>query len=347
VPGLPFQLYSFRIVDFDDDGEVRNAFEAGDEVHYAFIINQPVEVQREAALWFLYEAVFRQAALRSPDADGNQADVLAARASEQARSEFSFRIRSGWREAAKSLASRASHEGLHLRVRYQPDPFPDRAAIVRRMRALRDTYNSIGLAAEFVDKMVSLIGGRDPRVVVGPGNADVRELLERQMLDLGLRHIIAQTTRDALVLGNGYVVFPEDVEDGPFNLRPESVQITDGGQFAVLGADGAEQERFGERVLHLRGVEQLNCPYGFSVLEVILPEWDSRRTLQRVLAQTETLMAQIAPTQEQIDYLNGVRGLVERHEEASNERLNKLLWYPRDWVPDAVEGLYLPGQTRL
>lgn len=347
VPGFPFQLYSFRLVDFDDEGEVRDAVEAGDEVKYAFIVNHPVEVQREAALWFLYESVFRQVALRAPDADVNQADLTAARASEEARAEFAFRIASGWGEAARSLASRAAHAGLALRVRYQRDPFPDRESIVRRMPALRETYNTIEVAREFVDKIVSAIGGRDPRIIVGPGGSDVRTFIERHLLDIGLRHIIAQTTRDAHVLGNGYLVLPEDPDEGPFNLRPETVDVGDGGRFVVLAEDGREMEDYDTKVLHLKGVEQFDSPYGFSILEAILPEWSTRRTMSRVLAATEALVARAPRTQERAAYLDDVRALVGRHNEASDKRLDRLLWYPRDWVPEAVEGLYLPGQERM
>jgi hypothetical protein len=347
IPGTPFQLYSYHLVGFDDQGRVRDAVDAGEEVQYAFVINQPIEVQREAALWFLYELVFRQLALRAPEAVANQADLIAAQASDHARAEFRFRILSGWREAARSLAARATHDGLGLHVRYQRDPFPDRSSIVRRMPALRATYNSIELAHQFIDKMVSLVGGRDPRVVVGPGSNDVRTLLERRLLDMGLRHMVAQTTRDALVLGNGYLVMPASANEGPFNLRPEAVKVTDDGDFVVLGNDGRESERLGAHVLHIKGVEQFDSPYGFSVLEVVVSEWSTRQTMDDVLSRTEALLARSKPTPEQAAYLKEVEALVSRHRDASDERLGRLLWYPRDWVPDAVDGLYLPGQEQM
>ena len=91
---------------------------------------------------------------------------------------------------------------------------------------------------------------------------------------------MTQTLRDAEVLGNGYLVLPTSPDEGPYNLRPEHVEILLGERFTVLREGRAEPVE--APVMHHRGVEQFDSPYGYSVLEPVLPEWVSRLTLQKV-----------------------------------------------------------------
>ncbi len=293
VPGLPETLYSFHIISFDSNGEpLDDEISAAQEIFCAFIINQPIDVQREAALLFLYSLVFRQTALRASGADLTKPDLIAADAEERARKDFSDRIRGGWYEAARSLAARAHHDGIALTVRYQLDPFPAREDVVRRMPALRNTYNSLNQAREFIDKVVSMIGGRDPRVSAPGESEETRAFVQRKLVELGFRHYMTQTLRDAEVLGNGYLVMPTDGDVTPYALRPEDVEVLPDGQFAVRGNGGGVLVR-GE-VTHVKGVEQFTSPYGFSVLEVVLPEWIARRRLDRVLEQIKLVGKQTA-----------------------------------------------------
>jgi hypothetical protein len=344
VPGLPEKLYSFHIISFDANGEpLDDEIAASQEIFCAFVINQPIEVQREAAVLFLYSLVFRQTALRASDADLSKPDLIAAEAEERARREFSDRIRGGWRDAARSLTARAHHDGITLIVRYQIDPFPAREDIVRRMPALRNTYNSLAEAREFIDKVVSMIGGRDPRVSAPGESEEVRAFVQRKLVELGVRHYMTQTLRDAEVLGNGYLVTPTTGDAAPYALRPEQVEVRLDGQF-VVNNNGSKI--VDGNVLHVKGVEQFTSPYGFSVLEVVLPEWIARRRLDRVLQQVKLLGAKtVNPIA--LGYQEELEKLVERHRTDSDERLSKLLWYPRDWLPDAVSGLYFPGQERM
>lgn len=345
VPALPFQLYSFHVVSFDEHGGPVDEVAVGEEILYAFVVNHPVEVQREAALLFLYDLVFRQVALHRPGVDANQADIVATEATERARAEFRDRMRFGWRTAARALGDIARHEGIALEVRHRLDPFPEREALVRRMAALRETYNSIDIAREFIDKVVSLVGGRDPRVSAPGAPEEMRLLAERRLVEMGLRHYMTQTLRDAEVLGNGYLVMPTSPDVGPYNLRPEEVVVGADGSFTIQAEGRSEVVR--APVLHDRGVEQFTSPYGFSVLEAVLPEWVTRQSMQDIAARTRTLVDDLGGTAEHRDYLKNVEELVDRHRQASDERLAKLLWYPRNWVPEAARGLYFPGQERM
>lgn len=345
VPGLPFQLYSFHIVSFDSDGNPQNNYQPGDEILYALIANNTLEVQREAALLFLYDLVFRQSVLHAEEMILGRADYITAKASADAAVEFRDRMRSGWREAARSLAARAHHDSISLSVRYRRDPFPSRDALVRRMPALREAYNSLELVKEFVDKVVSLVGGHDPRISVPGGSEELRVWMQRRLVEMGLRQYMTQTLRDAEVLGNGYLVLPSSIDEGPYNLKPEAVTIRADGRFLVLRS-GQDELVEGE-VIHAKGVEQFDSPYGFSVLEAVLPLWIARRSLHEVSSRTQAVAARWPDGSAERQELASVEALVQRHQKDSDKRIGELLAYPRDWIPEAVDDLYFPGQERM
>jgi len=223
-------------------------------------------------------------------------------------------MRLGWRDAVRALDARARHAGIVLHVRHQLDPFPEREDLVRRMPALRETYNSIELAREFVDKVVSLIGGHDPRVSVPGGPDEIRTFAQRRLLEMGLRHFTAQTVRDAEVLGNGYLVLPSSADQGPYNMRPESVEVLGDDRFGLRRNGVIEEIR--APVIHGRGVEQFKSPYGFSVLEAVLPQWITRRNLEKIAEQAEAFIARRPARDKEIQYVEELRALVARHREA-------------------------------
>jgi hypothetical protein len=348
VPALPFVLFSFHLVELDDQGELVDEVPAGLEVRYAFVINHAVEVQREAALLFLYEFVFRQVALRQLAESDNavhSADAITARSDAEARLEFRDRLRQGWRSAVKALVARANHDNVAVHVRYQLDPFPERIDVVRRMPALRATYNSIDLAREYIDKTVSLVAGHDPRVRAPGAPEEVRSFVERRLIEMGMRHYTTQTLRDAEVCGNGYFVSPTSPTGSPYNLRPEEVETLNDGSFLLHHGDSSE--RLDAPVLHARGVEQFQSPYGYSVLEVLLPIWATLKRFQEIEDATQPLLERFPPGSSQHQYLQATLDLIGRERERTDERIGKLLWFPRDWIEAAASGLYFPGQERM
>jgi hypothetical protein len=348
VPALPFALYSFHLIEFDEHGELVDELATGGEFRYAFVINHAVEVQREAALLFLYETVFRHVALRQlADSDSavHSADAVAARSDVEARLEFRDRMRQGWHSAAQALVARANHDGLALGVRYQLDPFPERADVVRRTPALRSTYNTIDLAREFIDKTVSLVAGHDPRVRASDAPEHVRSFVERRLIEIGLRQYTTQTLRDAQVCGNGYLVLPTSPAGSPYNLRPEDVEVLDAEEFLLHRGDQAE--RVSAPVLHMRGVDQFQSPYGYSVLEVLLPIWATRKRFEEIENDTRPLLNRFPAGSPQHQYLEETLNLVSRERQRTEERVGQLLWFPRDWVEEAAYGLYFPGQERM
>ena len=349
MPTLPFVLYSFHILRVNEQGALSDEIAERDEITYALVANHAVEVQRESALLFLYDLVFRQEALkkmlsqqRAPD---EPIDALVADATQRARREFRDRIYAGWRAAAISVAERAVAAEIPLQVRYEVDVLPTRDDVVRRMPHLRAAYNDIELARQAIDKQVSMIGGSDPRISAPLLSQADEDELRRHVASLGMRQWISQITRDAEVCGNGYLVTLSGPEPAVYGLRPEDVHILGDDRFAVVRGEATEPVP--GHVLHMRGIEQFESPYGISLLEPILAEQRTRQVFQEASSTAQRILRQRPPASNEGSWATRTLELAQRGFADSDERLGRLLSYPRDWLPDAREGLYFPGQERM
>lgn len=348
IPRLPFELYSFLVQAIGEDGGVVDPMRDETEARCAVVVNHAIEVQREAVLLFLFDLVLRQRALRKMQADAGAdpgtADIVVAEAVAVARKEFQDRIRGGWRSAASAVAELARESGFDLHVRYEVDLLPTWEDIVRRMPLLRQAYNTLDRAREVVDKTVSMIGGRDPRISA-PGLPDlVIEKLQRQLQAIDLRHFMNQTLRDSEVCGNGYLVMPSP-QQGLFNLKPESVQVRGEQEFWIL-EDGLWQ-RLDAPVLHTRGIEQFSSPYGFSLLEVVLPELTNRHIFGEAEDFAREILRRLPRTSNEGQWAVHTIEMAERIRSEREKHLEKLLSFPRNWMPEASQGLYFEGQEDM
>ena len=190
-----------------------------------------------------------------------------------------------------------------------------------------------------------MVGGRDPRLsAVGLTQAD-EDKIQRLLSAMNLRLWVSQTIRDAQVCGNGYAVTRELPDPGLHSLRPEEVEIVNKGTF-LLVRNGTREPIEGH-VVHIPGIEQFDSPYGISILEPVLAELQTRKVFEDARRFAERIIEQHG-----VDSPYGLRvrntmPLTERALAASDERLLRLLRYPRDWVKDARDGLYFPGQERM
>lgn len=346
---LPFVLYGFHIPRVDDTGEFVDEVLSGEEITYAVIANHAIEVQREAALLFLYELVFRQEALASLGRQNapiaGSVDTVATVADQQARQEFRDRLYSGWFATAQSIARRAAASGLTLAVRYEVDPITTREEIARRVPVLRRTYNEISTVHEAVDNIVSALSGQDP--VVSSVSISQAELnrASRRVASMNLRQWLSQTARDAQVCGNGYLVLAPPARRGFYNLRPEDVEVSGADQYRVLrnGISSA----VADRVLHLRGIEQFESPYGISLLEPILAEYRTRRLFAQASDFAQDVLARRAFDTPEGQWARQVVALSKRSLGASDDRLGRLLWFPQGRLRPARSDLYFPGQDYM
>jgi hypothetical protein len=346
VPGSPFLLFGFYIHDVDGDGKFVDPSEEGREVRFAVVVNQPAEVQVESGLAFLFQLVERGRVIKEVLAEGDvsQIDRLTGEADQKADRDFADIARFGWREAAAAVARKARESGRTLRVRYQRDPFQSRDELARRMPALRQVYNEIDSARRAIDNTVSMVGGSHPHIRFSGAPARARDVAQSNLAVLAMRQFQNQATRDAEVCGNGYMVFAEDEDLSPRCLRPETVEVDLSGRyFEIVG----NAHRRLDGVLHLRGLDQIDSPYGISVLESVLFALNDVRIYRESKAAAEKILAADAAKAEHREWAHKTIALADRTLSAIDERLSQLLGFPRDHLPEAKPDLYFLGQENL
>jgi hypothetical protein len=345
-PRLPFNLFGFNILRVTEQGDLAEDPHGDDEILYALIVNQPVELQREVAVAFLNDLVGRQAML---------ADVMAERRSlgelpdltvsaDAASAEMSSDgLRFSLRHAAEALKTRAAGAGYRLEIRYQMDPLPQRDDVVRRIKLLRELYNVQSDVRQAVDGTVSVIGGR-PAMLRG-GSEEIRAWVQRHTALLGVRQFTNQATRDSDVSGNGYLDFGFLGLDPTIRcLRPEEVEIAGHERFRLHSDTGSHELG---RVAHLRGLEQFGSPYGISPWEPLLYTLQRKTMIDGVaaLAQATLSAGQVSEARrEEVEALVRVAEAVDRE---TKQRLDALLWFPRRRLAEVEGDLYFSGQELM
>ena len=346
TPGSPFLLFGFYIHDIDGEGHFLDPNEEGREVRFALVVNHPAEVQVESGLGFLFQLVERRRVVEEVQAQGDLSEIdrLTSEADQKADREFIDAARFGWREAASAVARKARESGRILRVRYQRDPFSSRQELAHRMPALRQAYNEIDAARRAIDNTVSMVGGSHPHIRFAGAPARARDFAQSNLTVLALRQFQNQTTRDAEVCGNGYMLFTEGADLSPRCLRPETVEIDASGQYFEI-ADDIRRPVHG--ILHLRGLDQIDSSYGISVLESVLFALDQVRIFKESKAAAEKILTSPKAKAEHREWAQKTIALADRTLTATDERLSQLLGFPRDNLPNAKPDLYFLGQENL
>jgi hypothetical protein len=346
APGSPFVLFGFHIMDIDEKGKFVDPTQEGHEIRFALVVNQPAEVQVESALAFLFQLVERQIAVQQAIArdEISEIDRLTQSADQAADREFADVIRFGWREAASTVGRKARDAGYVLRVRYQRDPLTSREELAQRMPALRSVYNEIDSARRAIDNTVSMIGGSHPHVRFGNAPSRARDLAQSNLATLAMRQFQNQVTRDAEVCGNGYMLFTEGADLSPRCLRPESVEIEARDRFYEIHENSRKPL---DGVLHMRGLDQIDSPYGISVLESVLFALEQVRTFNQAKEFAEKILSSDEAKAEHRDWAEKNIALADRTLDAIEARLSQLLGFTRDHLPAAKPDLYFRGQEGL
>ena len=203
-PILSPTLFGFHLVPIGNDGEFLDELQAGLELSYAVVVNQSAELQQETVLVFLLQLIYRQrrqAEMQNQGIPTKAIDYEMARQDELALEEIRDVVNPlvyGWSDAANIVRERAREIGFALRVRYEVDPFPRVEEIRARIPLLRRSYNDLDVVRDAIDKVVSLVGGTDPRVG-GKVPSEPRNFIQQRMLLMHFRHYLNHAIRDSEV----------------------------------------------------------------------------------------------------------------------------------------------------
>jgi hypothetical protein len=340
--GLPFNLQAFALQEVDDDGRVTTDA-ARDEVLYAIVANQAVDLQREIAITSLFQLLGRQALVSAAMADSASLADLPARAStvdEERTERAGSQLRGDWRAAIQSLHAEAGAAGVVLGVRYAPDPFPDAEAVRRRYPALRRAYDELNVARDAIDRAVGVLATA-PWKIVG-GDEHQRRIVQEQVEAMQLSHFVAQGTRDGYALGDGYVLFGGEAERIRA-LRPERVLLRDDRMFEQT--PGGDKD-VTEGMVHIQGMTQLRSPYGVSLLELAL---NALRAHDHAVMLTEEAgrLRRRGLTINELHELQAQEDAAASVRADATGRLETLFAFFREQLPTPRTRLYFPGQERL
>ncbi|MBN1607695.1 MAG: hypothetical protein JW940_13745 [Polyangiaceae bacterium] len=343
APGLPFNLYGFALHQVDDEGHVVMGA-VDQEIRYAIVANQPVDLQREIAISFLFQLLGRQLLVgRAASDDKTFADLPAqAAATDEERSKAAgSELRGNWREAVRSLQAQAADAGVSLQVRYEPDPFPGRDEIVRRYGALRRAYNELELAREAIDRAVGALAGMSWKIVGGE-DEHMRRVVQEQVESLQLSGFVSQASRDAYVCGDGYLSVGGR-ETHIRALRPETVEIR-AGHFFEHTPQGVHD--ISDGLVHPQGIAQLRSSYGVSVLELSLHALHTLDTVTDI-EQKASRLRRSGLTVQQIRELQEQEELASRVHDDTLARLRTVFAFFLDHLPSPPPALYFPGQELI
>jgi hypothetical protein len=252
-------------------------------------------------------------------------------------------LRSGWELAAEGLALRAGESGLKLHVAYETTLL-DRDQIVSRMPLMRRIYNTFPTVRRAIDITVGLLAGREPQVVARGGSEATRALFQQYTAVSSLTKFLNHAARDAFVCGNGYLAARPGEPFSFYTVRPEDVYVLGPNRFARKVDDQLEEAH--DIVLHLRGMDQFESPYGISMLEVFGGSIAQYDTFERAanFAQ-KTLESSSVEAQR----MWAARVLEQRDRIASDreENFNEVLAAPLETGSDPIEDLYFEGYEQF
>lgn len=346
APRLPFNLYGFHLVGIDETGRVRDSLDDDYEIRYALVVNQPVSLQTEVAVRFLFDLVGRQGPIADVAADRTAfADLPSLVASaDAAAAETSWdSLRFSLTHAVSTLQSRAKAAGYRLVLRYEVDPLPTRASVEERLPALRKLYNDQPDVRDAVDRTVTAFAAHRSEIRGGPES--VRAMVQQQTSLLGVRQFLNQTLRDADVCGNGFLEFRFVGLDPSLRcLRPEAVEVLGEESFILHAEDGPIEVK--NHVLHLRGLEQIESQYGISPWEPLLYVIQRNEIVEHVRQfAAEARRRGLREAQEEA--LEGLERVIASVEAQVKNSLDALLWFPRRGLPEPSGSLYFSGQEQM
>jgi hypothetical protein len=304
-------------------------------------VNHPVRVQVEHVLATLAMLAARQELTSAGALHVAEIDVQAAEVDTRATTAVRDTLRSqGWRAAAQAISARAAAAGLPLAVTYAPT-LMEPGDLALRAPILRRVYNEMPEVRLAVDRAATLLS--QGLTTVGGGSEQVASFA-RDLLDVGsTRTYLAHLARDAFVCGNGYLSFGTVADEDIRLLRPEQVTIL--GPSTVQVADGSTRAVH-RHVMHMTGGEQLDSPYGLSILEPFVSLQLDREIHQLALDIAEAWAHGAVPEEARTRALQNVP-LARRRLEHVAKQITETLGGTAHLRAEPPADLYFPGHELM
>lgn len=322
------QLFGFVVHYFDSNGERVDALENDLPIRYSLNLNLPVELQQETALVLIAELIHRQKSVR-PDAEGfdvSTLDQVVQAENDRAFEAVNDALRFGWKNTVDALKSMAHSEGWDLIVRYQGDPLPTRTDVINRHRVLKDAYNSIDEVRLFVDRFVSLFGGQG-RFRISGGSDEARASSQGWTGVMHISEYLSHLTRDAQVLGNGYATFHATPSPAMSLKDSSTVEVAGENEFYVVQSS-SDRRLIREHTLHVRGIDQMDSPYGMSLMEPLVGSYETLKTVIEAREASLQFASGPNPTQEMIDWAQQCEMLYQRTSADFSSTLQSMYFLP-------------------
>jgi hypothetical protein len=333
-PGLPARPPAAGLLSPDHSTEQQ-------PLTFAVTVNHPVAVQVEHVLATLAMLVARQQFTSAGNLSVAEIDIQADNADLQATAAVRDTLRSqGWRAAARAISARSAAAGLPLAVTYAP-VLAGPGELALRAPILRRVYNEMSEVRLAVDKAATVLSRG--LVTIGDGSEQVASFA-RDLLDVAsTRTYLAHLARDAFVCGNGYLSFGTIADEDIRLLQPEQVTILGTSAFRV---DNGRTQTVHRHVLHMTGGEQLNSPYGVSVLEPFISLQLDREMAQLIIDTADAWTRGPVPEQARTRAQKNVP-LARRRLEYAADKITATLGGTAHLQATPPGDLYFPGHELM
>jgi hypothetical protein len=205
------------------------------------------------------------------------------------------------------------------------------------MRRIYNTFETVRLA---VDRTVFMVGGREPQVVSKGATEETRAFIQRFASVSSMTKFLNHAMRDALVCGNGYFVARRSDPSSLYNLKPEEAVIL-GPQRYGRARDGRVEE-LTDNVMHLRGLEQVECLYGVSTLEVFGGFLAQYETMERASSTARSILDSSNNPELRL-WAERILDQQNRMAQEREEHFRRVMPAPLEGGRDTDQNLYVEG----
>ncbi len=343
---LSHLLHGFAMTQLSPDGLIAGP-DGTNEVLYAVVLNQPLDVQLRTALASVASYLARQdviGSVRAGDEDATNLDRVVAEMDARVAISLDDTLRlKDWRAAASELRERAAAADFALHVQFAA-PLLSADEVRRRVPVMRHVYNRLPIARDTIDKVAAALSAG--LTVAGDGVPEAALTAAREILDVGeVRRYTAHLARDAFVCGNGFL----EILPAPRSLRllrSETVEVRAENQFSVVDSPTETIAPIEGHVLHLKGIHQTDGFVGMSVLEPLVVLLAQLEVAESALADGVRLAERVGTTEVE-GWAERTRAFAARIKSVNGARMTDLLAGGTAGLAAPPTNLYFPGHVEM